>query len=300
MSSIGLVGLTAFAETVRRGSFAAAARELGLTPSAVAKSVARLEADLGVRLLHRTTREVSLTSDGRELAERCRRVVDEIDALRSDAEGARGEPAGTLRLTAPITFGKRVLVPTIAALVARHPRLAVDLALSDRYADLVKDGLDAAVRVGVMRDSSFVARRIALQQLVFCASPAYLARHGRPASPQQLAGHRCLAFRMPSTGRIRPWEFTRNGRVVGDVPEARIVMNDGEAIVAAALCDAGIAQVPGYMAEDALRSGALVEIMKAHRPPALPISIVYAGGRLVTPRLRALVDALAGKSGQAR
>ncbi|MFO1302456.1 MAG: LysR family transcriptional regulator [Burkholderiales bacterium] len=300
MSSIGLQGLTAFAQTVQQGSFAAAARELGLTPSAVAKSVARLEADLGLKLLHRTTREVSLTSDGRSLAERCRRVVDEIDALRSDAEGARGEPAGTLRVTAPITFGKRVLVPRIAALVARHPRLAVDLVLSDRYADLVKEGLDAAVRVGVLPDSSFVARRIAQQQLVFVASPAYLAQHGRPASPAQLAGHRCLAFRLPTSGRLRPWEFARNGRVVTATPEARIVMNDGEAIVAAALADAGIAQVPGYMAEDALASGALVEIIKAHRPPALPISLVYAGGRLVTPRLRALVDALTARSASRR
>ncbi len=300
MSSIGIQGLTAFAETVRQGTFAAAARELGLTPSAVAKSVARLEADLGVRLLHRTTREVSPTSDGRELAERCRRVVDEIDALRSDAEGARGEPAGTLRITAPVTFGKRVLVPKIAALVARHPRLCVDLALSDRYADLAREGLDAAVRVGVLRDSSFVARRIAKQQLVFCASPAYLAAQGRPTAPQRLERHRRLAFRLPTSGRIRPWEFVRGGKVVTETFEARIVMNDGEALVAAALAGAGIAQVPAYMAEDALASGALVEVMKAYRPPALPISIVYAGGRLVTPRLRALVDALAGKRTGAR
>lgn len=300
MSSIGLQGLTAFSETVRQGSFAAAARELGLTPSAVAKSVARLEADLGLKLLHRTTREVSLTSDGRDLAERCRRVVDEIGALRSDAEGARGEPSGTLRITAPVTFGKRVLVPKIAALVARYPRLAVDLALNDRYADLVREGLDAAVRVGALGDSSFVARRIAQQQLVFCASRAYLARHGRPVSPQALDGHRCLAFRLPTSGRIRPWEFVHNGRVATHMPETRIVVNDGEAIVAAAVAGAGIAQVPGYMAEDAIASGALAEVMKAHRPPALPISLVYAGGRLVPPRLRVLVDALAGKPAKAR
>ena len=141
-------GMAAFAETVRQGSFAAAARELGLTPSAVAKSVARLEADLGLRLLHRTTRQVSLTSDGHDIFERCRRIVDELDALRADAEGVRGEPSGTLRLNAPVTFGRKVLMPQLARLVARHPRIALDVTFSDRFADLVKEGFDAAVRIG--------------------------------------------------------------------------------------------------------------------------------------------------------
>jgi len=295
MSSIGIQGLTAFAETVRRGSFAAAARELGLTPSAVAKSVARLEADLGLRLLHRTTRDVSLTSDGRELAERCRRVVDEIDALRSDAEGVRGEPAGTLRLSAPITYGKRVLVPKLAGLAQRFPRLAVDLTLSDRFVDLVKEGYDAAVRVGPLRDSTFVAREIARQQLVACASPAYLAAHGRPGAPDRLASHACLAFRQPPSGRPRPWEFSVKGNAVSVTPHGRVLMNDGEAIVVAAVAGAGVAQVPSYMAEDALASGALVEVLKPYRPRALPVSLVYPGARLVTPRLRALIEALSAK-----
>jgi DNA-binding transcriptional LysR family regulator len=296
MSSIGIQGLTAFAETVRRGSFAAAARELGLTPSAVAKSVARLEADLGLRLLYRTTREVSLTSDGRELAERCRRVVDEIDALRSDAEGARGEPAGTLRISAPITYGKRVLVPRLAALAGRYSRLALDVTLSDRFVDLIKEGFDAAVRVGPLRDSTFVAREIARQQLLVCASPAYVAAHGRPTAPDRLARHACLAFRQPTSGRPRPWEFSVKGSAVSVTPHGRLVLNDGEAMVAAAIAGAGLVQVPSYMAEDALARGALVELMKPYRPPALPVSLVYPGARLVTPRLRALIEVLAGRT----
>jgi DNA-binding transcriptional LysR family regulator len=292
MSSIGIQGLAAFAATVRRGSFAAAARELGLTPSAVAKSVARLEQDLGLRLLHRTTREVSLTSDGRELAERCLRVVDEIDALRSDAEGARGEPAGTLRISAPITYGKRVLVPRLAMLVQRHARLAVEIMFSDRFVDLVREGFDAAVRVGPLRDSTFVAREIARQQLVVCASPAYVAAHGRPTAPDHLARHACIAYRQPTSGRPRAWEFSMKGATIAVAPHARLMMDEGEAMVAAAVAGAGILQVPGYMAEDALAGGALVELMKPYRPPALPISLVYPGSRFVTPRLRALIDAL--------
>jgi len=293
---LGLQGLTAFTETVRHGSFAAAARALGLTPSAVAKSVARLEEDLGVRLLFRTTREVSLTSDGRDLAERCRRVVDEIDALRGEAEGARGEPAGTLRVSAPITFGKLVLVPLLASLTARHPRLGLDLALTDRFVDLVKEGYDAAVRVGPLRDSGLVARTFSTQQPVVCASPAYLARHGRPASPDDLAKHRCLAFRQPTSGRPRPWEFVEDNSARVLTPEASATMNDGEAMVAAAAAGMGLLQVPDYMAEDALRAGTLVEVLKAYRPPSLPISLVYAGARLVTPRLRVLLEGLTGRA----
>ena len=293
---LGLQGLTAFAETVRQGSFAAAARELGLTPSAVAKSVARLEEDLGVRLLFRTTREVSLTSDGHDLAERCRRIVDEIDALRSEAEGARGEPTGTLRVSAPITFGKRVLVPLLASLTAQHARLGLDLALTDRFVDLVKEGFDAAVRVGPLRDSGLVARTFGTQQPVVCASPSYLARYGRPASPDDLSKHRCLSFRQPTSGRARPWEFVEGKRARVLAPVASATMNDGEAMVAGAVAGMGLLQVPDYMAEDALRAGALVEVLKAYRPPSLPISLVYAGARLVTPRLRALLEALTGRA----
>jgi len=290
-------GMVAFAETVRQGSFASAAHELGLTPSAVAKSVARLEADLGLRLLHRTTRQVSLTSDGHNLFERCRRIVDELDALRADAEGVRGEPSGTLRLNAPVTFGRKVLMPQLARLVARHPRIALDVAFSDRFADLVKEGFDAAVRIGHLRDSTLVARPIAQQRLVVCASPAYLEDAGRPAKPDALSGHRCLVFRMPSTGRIRPWEFVVAGQPHAFTPRSAVTMNDGEALVAAAVAGLGLVQVPDLMAEDGLRAGRLVEVLKAHRPPPLPIALVYPSSRQVTPRLRALIDALTGESG---
>lgn len=288
----GLQSVAAFAETARHGSFAAAARELGLTPSAVAKSVARLEADLGLRLLHRTTREVSLTSDGHGLYERCRRIVEEIDALRAQAEGVRGEPSGTLRLSAPVTWGRKVLVPRLADLVTRHPQVALDVALSDRQVDVVKEGFDAAVRIGRLRDSTLVGRRIGQQQVLVCASPAYVARHGTPASPDDLSAHRCLAFRMPTTGRARPWEFVVAGAPYVNTPAARVVVDEGEALVAAAVAGLGLIQVPDYMADEALRAGALVEVLAACRPPTVPISIVHPSARQVTPRLRALLDLL--------
>jgi LysR family transcriptional regulator, regulator for bpeEF and oprC len=274
----GFQGFVAFAETARQGRFAAAARELGLSPSAVAKSVARLEADLGVRLFHRTTRQVTLTGEGQELYARCRRI---------------GQPSGTLRLNVPTTYGKRVVVPALTRLVARYPKLALEVGFSDQWVDLVQQGLDAVVRVGELGNSTLVARRLGEQALVTCASPAYLRKRGTPKAPSDLDGHDCLVFRLPSSGRPRPWQFRDGRRTVQFVPSARCVMNDGEAIVIAATLAAGIAQVPDYMCAEALGSGRLVEVLSAYRPKPMPISLVYPSARHVTPRLRALIEALA-------
>ncbi len=288
----GLQGFFAFAETARQGSFAAAARELGLSPSAVAKSVARLESDLGVRLFHRTTRQVTLTGEGRDLYTRCRRIVDEIEGIRAEAEGVRGQPSGTLRLNVPTTYGKRVVVPALTRLAAKHPKLAFDVGFSDRWVDLVQQGLDAVVRVGELGDSTLVARRLGEQSLVSCAAPSYLRKRAAPKGPAELERHDCLVFRLPSSGRLRPWQFRDGRRTLEFVPPTRFVMNDGEAIVAAAATGAGIAQVPDYMCADALRAGRLIEVLEAFRPKPMPISLVYPSARHATPRLRVLINAL--------
>lgn len=287
----GVQTFLAFAVTVKRGSFAEAARELGLSASAVAKSVGRLEVDLGLRLFHRTTRRVTLTSEGREVYERCRRIVDEIEALRDDASGARAEPSGTLRLNAPIVLGRQVVVPALAVLVRRYPKIALEVGFSDRYVDLIGEGLDAVVRIGHLRDSTLVARRISEQTLIVIAAPRYLETRDVPKTPADLAAHLCLVFRNPSTGRARSWQF-HDHRPFEFVPASPVVMNDGEALVAAVAEGMGLIQVPEYMAADELRRGRVVEVLKRYRPPALPISLVYPSTRRVTPRLRALVEAL--------
>lgn len=289
----GLQGFFAFAETARQGSFAGAARELGLSPSAVAKSVARLEQDLGLRLFHRTTRQVTLTGEGQELYARCRRIVDEIEGIRAEAEGVRGQPSGTLRLNVPTTYGKRVVVPALTRLAARYPKLSLDVGFSDRWVDLVQQGLDAVVRIGELGDSTLVARRLGEQSLVTCANTAYLRKRGTPRVPADLDQHDCLVFRLPSSGRLRAWQFRDGRRAVEFVPPTRCVMNDGEAIVVAATQGAGIVQVPDYMCAEALAAGRLTEVLAAHRPKPMPISLVYPSARHVTPRLRALIDALA-------
>lgn len=288
----GLQTFVAFSETAKHGGFAGAARELGVSPSAVAKNVARLESDLGLRLFHRTTRKVALTSEGHELFERCRRIVDEIDALRDDAAGARAEPSGTLRLNVPITFGKRVVVPKLAELVRRHPKIALDVSFTDRYADLVSEGLDASIRVGPLADSTLVARPFASQTMLVCASPAYLRERGTPRTPEALERHRCLVARLPTTKRLRAWRLARDGAALEVSPPPAAIFDDGEAMVAAAVASMGLVQVPNYMADEAIARGELVEVLRRFRTPPMPIALVYPSARRVTPRLKALIEVL--------
>jgi DNA-binding transcriptional LysR family regulator len=290
----GLQQFLAFAQTARCGSFAAAARDLGQAPSTLAKSVARLEAQLGVKLFHRTTRQVSLTPDGERLFRRCERVLAEVEDLRAEAAGTRAVPSGTIRIDAPIAYGRRILMPLLAQLLHRHPQLALDVRLQDAYADLVRDGLDLAIRVGALQDSRLVARRIDWQQLVLVGSPSYLQLRGPPQGIEDLAAHAAVVFRMPSSGRVRPWQLREARRVVELHPAQRVQVNDGDGMVAAARQGLGLMQIPDYMVEDELADGSLVEILAARRPPPMPISAVLPSARLVPPRVRLLLDALQG------
>jgi DNA-binding transcriptional LysR family regulator len=288
----GLQQLMAFSRTARLGSFAAAARELGCAPSTLAKTVARLEAALGVKLFHRTTRQVSLTPDGEHLFRRCERVLAEVEDLEAEAAGSRGTVSGTLRLDAPLTYGRRVLQPLLAQLLQAHPALKLDLRLRDSYADLAREGLDAAIRVGELRDSSLVARRFDWQHLVLVGSPGYVAAHGRPAGIEELQAHAAIVFRLPASGRGRPWQFSGPQGLTEWSPQARVQINDGEGMVAAAVAGCGLAQVPDNMVTGELQSGALIELLPELRPPAMPISVVIPSARLQPPRVRALLALL--------
>lgn len=290
----GLQQLMAFAETAKRGSFAAAARELGTAPSTLAKAVGRLEASLGVKLFHRTTRQVNLTADGERLFTRCQRVLSEIEDLQADAAGTRALPSGVLRVDLPIVYGRRVLLPVLARLVERHPSLQLDIRLHDRYSDLIRDGIDLAVRVGELADSQLVARRFAQQQMVLCASPAYLAQRGTPDTLEQLCqpgAHAAVAHRMPSSGRTRPWRLMQGGECQEIEPASRVQVSDGEGMVQAACLGLGLTQVPDYMVGDELAQGRLVEVLPEARPPAQAISVVYPAARQMPARVRAAVDA---------
>ncbi|MGZ5180606.1 MAG: LysR family transcriptional regulator [Ramlibacter sp.] len=284
--------LIAFADTARHGSFAAAARETGSAPSTLAKAVARLEAGLGVRLFHRTTRQVSLTPDGERLFARCQRLLAEVDELKSEASGVRAAPSGLLRIDVPIVLGRRLILPVLARLLREHPGLSLDVRLQDGYADLVKEGIDLAIRAGELKDSSLVARRFTSQTLLLVASPDYLAARGTPRRLEQLARHDAVVFRMPSTGKPRPWAFRQRGEPVELHPASAVRLNDGEALVEAARLGLGLAQVPDYFVRDEIARGELVELLPGLRPAPMPISFVYPAARLVPQRVRVLIDAL--------
>ena len=288
--------LQAFGEAARRRSFAAAARTLGLTPSAITKSVQRLEQQLGLRLFQRSTRRVALTQEGEALYERCRRVLDELSELAGLAAGAAAAPSGVLRLNVPITYGKKVVLPAVAELVARHPGLRVDVRLSDQFTDVIGSGVDAVVRIGEVADARLVARRIGEQQLVVCASPAYLERKGAPSKPGDIAAHECVVFQMPTSGRYRPWEFLVRGRRLALQAPPIHVVNEGEGLVSAACHGLGLVQVPDLIAAEALHSGALCEVLSPYRPPPMPISVVFATQQHMPARLRLFIDALLARA----
>lgn len=284
--------VAAFAETAKHGSFAAAAREIGSAPSTLAKSVARLEASLGVKLFHRTTRQVSLTPDGERLFRRCQRLLAEVEELHAEASGVRAGASGTLRIDLPIVLGRRLVLPVLAEMTRSHPGLSVDVRLQDGYTDLVKEGIDVALRVGELKDSSLVSRRFGAQNMVLVASAAYLERRGTPRRLDQLAGHDAILFRMPSSGRDRPWQFRQRGQPVELHPVSRVRVNDGEGVVEAARLGLGIGQVPEYFVREWLAAGELVELLPSARPAPMPLSIVYPGARLVPQRVRAFIEAM--------
>jgi LysR family transcriptional regulator, regulator for bpeEF and oprC len=284
--------VVAFATVARNSSFATAARELSQTPSTIAKSIARLESQFGVKLFYRTTRQVSLTPDGQHLFEQCQRILEEVEALRTFAAGARGEPTGLLRIETPLTYGKRVVMPVLAKLLERHRGLKIDARLSDKYSDVIREGLDAVVRIGALSDSRLVAKLVGQQHLVVCASAAYLERHGTPRVPYDLERHQCVLFRVPTTGRDRPWQFRVDGVNTEIQPEARLRLGDGEALIEAAAAGLGLVQVPDYMAAEAITSGRVAEVLAKHRAPPLPINVVYPTTRMLPPRVRVFIDAL--------
>jgi len=289
----GLDLIVSFASAARHASFARAARELGLSPSAVAKNVARLEAQLGMRLFHRTTRQVTLSQDGEDIYARCQRILEDVESLEAGAADARSGTRGTLRIDMPVAYGRQVVLPVLMKLMARHPDLKIDARFSDHVVDIIKEGLDAAVRIGPLADSSLVGREFDQQFVWTYASPTYLARHGEPGSPDELTRHTCLLFRMPSSGRDRPWQFRSGRRNFSLMPESGMRLGDGEALIQAAAVGLGLVQAPTYLTEHEVKRGKLVEILQKFRPPPLPISLVYPSHRHIPLRVRALADALA-------
>jgi len=280
-----------FAEVVDAGSFSAAARALCLSKSAVSKQVSRLEDRLGVRLLNRTTRRLSLTEAGAGFYAACRRVVDEADTAERAVSNLSAAPRGLLKLNAPMSFGFLHLGRAIPAFHARFPQIAVAAAMNDRFVDLVEEGYDIAIRIANLRDSSLVARRIAPCLTVLCASPAYLARRGRPGRPEDLAGHDCLLY--ANQQQPHEWELTAPHGLQRVKPQHLVERVRQHLLCGAALAGMGIARLPTFIVGRHLQSRELEVVLPDHPVPESGIHAVYPHSRTLSVKVRVFVDFLA-------
>jgi DNA-binding transcriptional LysR family regulator len=287
-----LDGVATFVQVVEAGSFALAAERMNLTRSAVGKAITRLETRLGVRLLHRSTRSQSLTTEGEAYYDRCVRALAELDIAEAALDHSRVEPTGRLRVSVPEAFGQLCVAPVLLELARQYPQLQIDLSFTDRYTDLIEEGIDLAVRIGELRDSSTLAARyLGAQHIVIGASPAYLARHGTPASLDELEGHTGIAY--SRAGAIAPWDARSPGAGLQPVGiRAQISMDDVQAIAAAAIEGHGLAWLPCWLLTRYVKSGALVPVLDSYRIRSQEIYAVWPKVRHLRAKTRVAIDAL--------
>lgn len=293
-----LEAMNLLVEAVDGGSFSAAGRELGMAPSSVARGIAALEDDLGIRLLNRTTRKLNLTEAGRLYIERARRILGEVEEARLSVTQLEADPRGTLRLNLPTAFGRAHIVPMLPDFLRQYPDLAIDLSLTDAFADLIEEGIDLAIRIGELQDSSLVARKLAPNFRVLCASPAYFKNRGRPQTPDDLRHHDCLIYKR---GNDRPvWHFRDPGGDIEDVQvSSHFQTNNTEALVTMTLEGQGLAVMPTWLVGGDLAEGRLETALDAYTvsPTALDTGIyaVFPYNRHLSPKVRAFVDALVAR-----
>jgi DNA-binding transcriptional LysR family regulator len=288
-----LPGLLAFVEAATSGSLTAAAERLDITPAAVSKSLAKLEAQLGVRLLHRSTRRLALTVEGEGFLARARAALRALDEAVAEVTQSASEPAGRVRISVGNAFGRRWVLPALPALAVAYPQLHIDVDLDNHPVDLVAGGFDIGIRGGFIEDSSLVARRVCALPVVLLASPAYLARQGVPTTPAALAGQRCAAVRFAGAPPSS-WRFAAPGKRAAEVtPAAQITCNEPEAMIELALAGAGIVQAGLHHALPYLRTGRLKLVLAGwHDPGPREIVVHYPHRQYLAPRVRVVVDAL--------
>lgn len=285
-----LKALSTLALVVETGSFRRAAVELGVAPQATSKTVRQLESQLGVRLLHRTTRRLNLTDEGERLLAQVRPALATIREAMAHSRASRDELAGRLRVTAPRSVGQHLVLPLIAPFVELHPGVEVELELEDRLSDTVADKVDVGFRVGGGIDRNVVARRLMDIQHLICASPAYLERHGRPRQWSDLAKHRCTGFRHVNTGKLAPWEYGEGGETTYREVAAGFTTNDVDAEVLAVVAGLGIGQLPSYVAAPLIRDGRLVQVLARHTSERIGLYLYYPQRAHLAPRTRRFID----------
>ncbi|MBB4010422.1 LysR family transcriptional regulator [Allorhizobium taibaishanense] len=284
-----LTGLIAFARAGSLGSFTAAARSLSISPSAVSKSVQRLEQRLGLSLFTRTTRSLALTPEGRELHERAVRLLRDAEEIEQAAKAARAEPAGALRVAASLPVGLHLIAPSLPAFRSAYPKVRIDLRLDDKLVDIVEEGIDIAVRIGELADSRLLARRLGTLRLCAYASPTYLAEHGAPTHPDDLAGHDTVNLRYQSSGQAFHWPFRISGREIEIIPASGIVVDSSEAVVATLVAGGGIGISASFIAAPYVARGDLIPVLSDFAVARETIAALWPSSRNTNPAVRAFL-----------
>ena len=290
-----LAAMRVFVRVVETGGLSAAGRAMGLAPSSVSRRISELEDMLGVKLLRRTTRKLSLTEAGETYYERTRDIVRSVEEANLAVTGERAGPSGTLRITLPAGIARLHVAPAVAAFQMQYPAVRVVMRVTDRIVDIIDEGLDVAIRVGRLEDSSLIARKVGEARRLVCASPSYLKRMGKPQRPGDIASHAALTFRShPGTNL---WRFRKGNKTIEVRATGPFFADDGETLIAAACAGIGLILVPEWLLGEEISNGRLVEVLKGYSPdPAVtPLYAVYAPGPYTAPKVRMFVDFLAGR-----
>lgn len=277
-----------FVRVVESGSFSAVAREAGIGQPAVSKQITALEAHLGAQLLRRTSRSLSLTEAGQDFYESAVRLIDDLDAAASRIGRGQNAPSGLIRVTVAPVFGRLYIVPRLSEFFGRYPDIVVELVVTDRIVNLVEEGIDLAIHNGDLKDSNLVTQRIATTPVITVASPSYLKAHGKPASPSELDGHRCIIF--APQGAPRAWGFKGKFGEIEYRPKGNFRTNDAEQIRAAVLADLGLAHAPGWLFAPEIASGVVCLVLRDYEPAPLAISAVRPAGRQLAAKVRVFIE----------
>ncbi|WP_108126575.1 LysR family transcriptional regulator [Saccharospirillum mangrovi] len=283
-----------FTRIVELGSFTQAAESLGIPRATATQAIKDLEAQLGARLLERTTRQVKPTSDGETFYQRCRLILSDVEDAEAALKQSLNNPSGRLRLDLHGSHAANVVLPRIDDFHARYPNIELQISCGDRLVDLVAEGIDCVIRAGHPRDSSLVAKRLAVIPEAICASPAYFERHGQPQHPDDLANHQAVGFFSRGYDSKYPLECTENGETHEYQLPSWITLNDAAAYVASALSGCGLIQVPRFHIQKYLDTGELIEVLCDYPSPGIPISAMYPSQRFLSPRVRVFVDWVGG------
>jgi len=292
LASDRLGSIVAFVRVAELGGFAAAGRDLNVSPSAISKSVARLEERLQLRLFHRTTRSLTMTEDGKLFFERCSGILTDLDRAEEDMRARAARPSGILRIEMPTALGRLKIVPALGQLTSIYPELRIAATFADTVTDPIAAGIDAVVRIGEPRDERLMAKRVGTVRYIVCASPSYLATHGKPETIEDLSRHDCVRRVSHYGPEFAPWRFSRpeTGEPFERFVQGTLSFDSPDAMVDTGLSGAGLVQLHTYMAEPHIKSGALIEVLAAFAADGPPISVLFPSNKNLAPKVRAFID----------